>query len=103
MKEKNRSSRARELCGLSVGQAARLLDTTAPADLRAVEELDEVPPEWVDRLCELYRVLPEWLRGEVEQRDYGAIRTFARADLGKLEWDLSIVEEAHAAQLAASS
>jgi 2,4-dienoyl-CoA reductase-like NADH-dependent reductase (Old Yellow Enzyme family) len=34
---------------------------------------------------------------KVEQRDYAAIRTFARADLGKLEWDTSIVEEAHAA------
>jgi 2,4-dienoyl-CoA reductase-like NADH-dependent reductase (Old Yellow Enzyme family) len=35
---------------------------------------------------------------KVEQRDYAAIRTFARADLGKLEWDTSIVEEAHAAR-----
>lgn len=32
---------------------------------------------------------------KVEQRDYGAIRTFRRADLGALEWDLSIVEDAH--------
>jgi 2,4-dienoyl-CoA reductase-like NADH-dependent reductase (Old Yellow Enzyme family) len=27
--------------------------------------------------------------------DHAAIRTFARADLGSLEWDTSIVEEAH--------
>ncbi len=40
---------------------------------------------------------PDFVR-KVEQRDYAAIRTFARADLGKLEWDVSIVEEAHAAQ-----
>lgn len=33
---------------------------------------------------------------KIEAGDYGAIRTFVRADLGKLEWDLSIVEEAHA-------
>jgi 2,4-dienoyl-CoA reductase-like NADH-dependent reductase (Old Yellow Enzyme family) len=38
---------------------------------------------------------PDFVK-KVEQRDYGAIRTFARADLGKLEWDTSIVEEAHA-------
>jgi 2,4-dienoyl-CoA reductase-like NADH-dependent reductase (Old Yellow Enzyme family) len=38
---------------------------------------------------------PDFVR-KVEQRDYAAIRTFARADLGKLEWDTSIVEEAHA-------
>ena len=34
---------------------------------------------------------------KVEAGDYGAIRTFRRDDLGQLEWDLSIVEEAHGA------
>lgn len=34
---------------------------------------------------------------KVESGDYDAIRTFARADLGMLEWDTSIVEEAHRA------
>lgn len=34
---------------------------------------------------------------KVAAGDYGAIRTFRRDDLGKLEWDLSIVEEAHGA------
>jgi 2,4-dienoyl-CoA reductase-like NADH-dependent reductase (Old Yellow Enzyme family) len=38
---------------------------------------------------------PDFVK-RVEQRDYGAIRTFARADLGTLEWDTSIVHEAHA-------
>lgn len=38
---------------------------------------------------------PDFVR-KVEQRDYAAIRTFARADLGQLEWDTSIVHEAHA-------
>jgi 2,4-dienoyl-CoA reductase-like NADH-dependent reductase (Old Yellow Enzyme family) len=37
---------------------------------------------------------PDFVR-KVEQRDYAAIRTFRRADLGSLEWDLSIVEDAH--------
>jgi 2,4-dienoyl-CoA reductase-like NADH-dependent reductase (Old Yellow Enzyme family) len=40
---------------------------------------------------------PDFVK-KVEARDYSAIRTFTRADLGKLEWDTSIVEEAHAAQ-----
>ena len=34
---------------------------------------------------------------KVEAGDYDAIRTFRRDDLGKLEWDLSIVEDAHEA------
>jgi hypothetical protein len=34
---------------------------------------------------------------KLELGDYKAIRTFARADLGTLEWDTSIVEEAHRA------
>jgi 2,4-dienoyl-CoA reductase-like NADH-dependent reductase (Old Yellow Enzyme family) len=38
---------------------------------------------------------PDFVK-KVEQRDYSAIRTFARADLGRLEWDTSIVHEAHA-------
>ena len=45
---------------------------------------------------------PDFVK-KVGQRDYAAIRTFARADLGKLEWDTSIVEEAHAAQLGANA
>src|SRR5688572_14908427 len=43
---------------------------------------------------------PDFVR-KVEQRDYAAVRTFTRADLGKLEWDTSIVHEAHATQVAA--
>lgn len=42
---------------------------------------------------------PDFVK-KVEQRDYAAIRTFTRADLGKLEWDVSIVEQAHATQAA---
>ncbi len=38
---------------------------------------------------------PDFVK-KVEAGDYTAIRTFRRDDLGKLEWDLSIVEEAHA-------
>jgi 2,4-dienoyl-CoA reductase-like NADH-dependent reductase (Old Yellow Enzyme family) len=42
---------------------------------------------------------PDFVK-KVEARDYAAIRTFTRDDLGKLEWDLSIVEEAHGAHAA---
>jgi len=37
---------------------------------------------------------PDFVK-KLESGDYAAIRTFARADLGSLEWDTSIVEEAH--------
>jgi 2,4-dienoyl-CoA reductase-like NADH-dependent reductase (Old Yellow Enzyme family) len=37
---------------------------------------------------------PDFVK-KLEQGDYSAIKTFARADLGKLEWDTSIIEEAH--------
>ncbi len=40
---------------------------------------------------------PDFVR-KVEQRDYTAIRIFARSDLGRLEWDTSIVQEAHTSQ-----
>lgn len=39
---------------------------------------------------------PDFVR-KLAQRDYGAIRTFSRADLGTLEWDTSVIEEAHRA------
>jgi len=71
--KKNRSARARELAGLTLGQAARLLDTTIPADLLRVEASPEVPPDWISRLSELYRVSPEWLTGSVPQYDYTAV------------------------------
>jgi len=37
---------------------------------------------------------PDFVR-KLENGDYSRIRTFARADLGSLEWDTSIIEEAH--------
>jgi 2,4-dienoyl-CoA reductase-like NADH-dependent reductase (Old Yellow Enzyme family) len=39
---------------------------------------------------------PDFVR-KLESGDYKAVRTFARADLGSLDWDTSIVEEAHSA------
>ncbi len=39
---------------------------------------------------------PDFVR-KIEAGDYDTVRTFRRADLGQLEWDMSIVEEAHQA------
>jgi 2,4-dienoyl-CoA reductase-like NADH-dependent reductase (Old Yellow Enzyme family) len=39
---------------------------------------------------------PDFVK-KLAQGDFAAIKTFARADLGTLEWDTSIVEEAHRA------
>ena len=73
-----------------------------PRVAEAIEELEERLLAGEFDLVAVGRALigdPDFVR-KVEQRDYAAIRTFARADLRKLEWDLSIVEEAHGAQAA---
>jgi 2,4-dienoyl-CoA reductase-like NADH-dependent reductase (Old Yellow Enzyme family) len=64
----------------------------------AIEELEDRLSAGEFDLVAVGRALigdPDFVR-KVEQREYAAIRTFARADLGKLEWDTSIVEEANA-------
>ncbi len=74
----NRSRRARELAGLSLGQAARLLGIARDA-LIAIEisglifqqiDLGELPHT---RLADLYGVSVAWLRGEVPLCDYAAL------------------------------
>ena len=65
----------------------------------AIDELEERLAAGEFDLVAVGRALigdPDFVR-KVEQRDYAAIRTFRRADLGTLEWDTSIVHEAHAA------
>jgi hypothetical protein len=34
---------------------------------------------------------------KLADRNHAAIKLFSRADLGKLEWDTSVIEEAHRA------
>lgn len=66
----------------------------------AIEELEERLLAGEFDLVAVGRALigdPDFVR-KVEQRDHAAIRTFVRSDLGMLEWDLSIVEDAHAAR-----
>ena len=67
-----RFARARELAGLSVGQAARLLGVSA-ADLAAVEQRGEPRGEiTLARLVDLYGCSVAWITGEVPQFDYAA-------------------------------
>jgi len=64
----------------------------------AIEELEDRLEAGEFDLVAVGRALigdPDFVK-KVEQRDYASIRTFSRADLGKLEWDASIVHEAHA-------
>jgi 2,4-dienoyl-CoA reductase-like NADH-dependent reductase (Old Yellow Enzyme family) len=71
--------------GARIGEAIVDLETRLAAgefDLVAVGRALIGDPDFVHKL---------------ELGDYKAIRTFARADLGTLEWDTSIVEEAHRA------
>lgn len=69
----NRARRARELAGLSVGQAAKLLGMTAPV-LRMLEIPECELKGDADKLAALYRVGAEWIRGEGPDRDYESIR-----------------------------
>lgn len=74
MRAHNRSRRARESAGLSVGQAARLLG--APVDqVSSVEESDEAFEAFgPTRLADLYGVNLDWLHGRSDLRDYDAVR-----------------------------
>ena len=65
----NRMRRARERAGLSVGQAAKLLDVE-PAVIEEFEpaDVDDIYEEGVTfagRCAELYGVSTEWMLGQV--------------------------------------
>lgn len=76
----NRSRRARESAGLSIGQAARLLGVTTD-QLRCVEEHDTAYADAdVERLAEVYGVNLEWLSGRSELRDYAPLKNLSVAD-----------------------
>ena len=76
----NRSRRARESAGLSLGQAARILGIDVD-QLRRVEEHDvayaDADPA---RLADLYGVNSDWLSGRSELRDYAPLRELRGAD-----------------------
>src|SRR5688572_30808702 len=91
----NRSRRAREGAGLSVGQAARVLGVV-PDQLRRVEENDA---EYADadpaRLAEIYGVNVEWLSGRTELRDYAGLKNVAGVDRLSFR-DRDMLAELHA-------
>ncbi len=91
MTSKHRADRARERAGLSVGQAAKLLNML-PSDLQAIEERSTILPDHANRLAELYQVRVEWLTGEVELRDYTAVDGMRGAE-GITPHDRDVVAE----------
>ena len=69
----DRRIRARELAGLSVGQAARVLGVPL-AELRAVESGQASSPALTnERLADVYGCSIAWLAGSVPQHDFAAI------------------------------
>ncbi|MEO6041600.1 MAG: 12-oxophytodienoate reductase [Croceibacterium sp.] len=85
--------------GLDTDVMTTFMDATDPGArvAQAIDELEERLAAGEFDLVAVGRALigdPDFVL-KVEQRDYAAIRTFVRADLGKLEWDTSIVEQAH--------
>lgn len=70
----NRSRRARESAGLSLGQAARLLGLSREQIALAEESDSAYADLGPDRLAEIYGVNVEWLSGRCELRDWGALK-----------------------------
>lgn len=73
MGKTNRYARARELAGLSLGQAARILGSTR--DDLAIVERDQRPIGALtnDRLADVYGCSIEWITGQVPHVDLAAI------------------------------
>ena len=78
--DRNRARKAREIAGLSVRQAAGMLgvDGETIVDIEANDVL--YPDAPVAAMANLYRVSPEWLRGEVPEHDYALIDSMTGAD-----------------------
>jgi len=68
----NRSERARMHAGLSVGQAAKFLKMDRD-DLIRSEKAETLDDDLVPKLCDVYYVWSEWIKGEVPQHDYESI------------------------------
>lgn len=76
----NRSRRARESAGLSVGQAARLLGLPA-ADVSRAEESDAAYADLGPRhLADVYGVDLDWLSGRSELCDYEPLKHLHDSD-----------------------
>jgi transcriptional regulator with XRE-family HTH domain len=69
----NRTKRARERAGLSLGQAAKLLGI----DREMLEEVEDAPRfegMLLDKMVDVYQVREEWITGKVPLRDYEAVK-----------------------------
>jgi hypothetical protein len=76
----NRSKLARERAGLTIGQAARLLNMPS-GDLLGIEERDsDFDATDQMKLAALYQVRIEWLTGDAELRDYASVDKIDGAD-----------------------
>lgn len=89
----------------SVGLDTDVMDTFTQdrePGARVAEAIEDLERKLAAGECDLVAVGraligdPDFVK-KVEARDFEAIRTFQRADLGQLEWDLSVMEEAHQA------
>lgn len=80
---KNRAHKARVSAGLSLANASRMLGLEI-RDLSRAEVFDDAFAALEDRdrakMAELYHVRPEWLAGEVPERDYAKLDTLPGAD-----------------------
>lgn len=58
--------------GLSIGQAAKFLKMDRD-DLIKSEKAESLDDDLVPKLCDVYAVRSEWIKGEVPRHDYAAI------------------------------
>ena len=76
----NRSRRARESAGLSLGQASRLTGMSMQ-QLHSIEERDAAYADADPApLADVYGVNVEWLSGRSDLRDYARLKSLAGSD-----------------------
>lgn len=95
---KNRMARARERAGLTIGQAAKLLDIPSGV-LLGIEERDadfEAISDQHEHIADMYGVNAGWLSGDKELHDYEAMKDVRGWD------DLSMHDRDVVAEFAAS-
>jgi len=69
----NRTKRARERAGLSLGQAAKLLGI----DREMLDKIEDAPRfegMLLNKMVDVYQVREEWITGKVPLRDYDAVK-----------------------------
>lgn len=80
---RSRAKLAREQSGLSLRQAAKMLDVDSHDLLKAEEydaEFDGLEVDVVRLMCDVYGVNEPWLRGDVDRYDRKRVDEMAGAD-----------------------